>query len=74
MVAGRADFVAGYVGQSAIKTKKKIREALGGVLFIDEAYSLFRENNADYGKEVVDTIVEEMTKHNFNIVNSFRKQ
>jgi SpoVK/Ycf46/Vps4 family AAA+-type ATPase len=68
VVAGRADFVAGYVGQSAIKTKKKIREALGGVLFIDEAYSLFRENNADYGKEVVDTIVEEMTKHKENLV------
>lgn len=68
VVSGRADFVAGYVGQSAIKTKKKIREALGGVLFIDEAYSLFRDNNADYGKEVVDTIVEEMTKHGENLV------
>lgn len=68
VVCGRADLVAGYVGQSAIKTKKKIKEALGGVLFIDEAYSLFRENNQDYGKEVIDTLVEEMTKHKENLV------
>ncbi|MEK0289135.1 AAA family ATPase [Caldifermentibacillus hisashii] len=68
VVVGRADLIAGYVGQSALKTKKKIQEALGGVLFIDEAYSLFRENNQDYGKEVVDTIVDEMTKHRENLV------
>lgn len=68
VVVGRADLIAGYVGQSALKTKKKIQEALGGVLFIDEAYSLFRENNQDYGKEVVDTIVDEMTKHGENLV------
>ncbi|WP_042337987.1 AAA family ATPase [Bacillus andreraoultii] len=68
VVAGRADLIAGYVGQSALKTKKKIREALGGVLFIDEAYSLFRGNNQDYGKEVVDTLVEEMTNHGENLV------
>lgn len=68
VVVGRADLIAGYVGQSALKTKKKIQEALGGVLFIDEAYSLFRENNQDYGKEVVDTIVDEMTKHGKNLV------
>lgn len=68
VVVGRADLIAGYVGQSALKTKKKIQEALGGVLFIDEAYSLFRENKQDYGKEVVDTIVDEMTKHGENLV------
>jgi len=68
VVAGRADLIAGYVGQSAIKTKKKIREALGGVLFIDEAYSLFRGNNSDFGKEAIDTLVEEMTKHGENLV------
>ncbi|KIO67801.1 AAA family ATPase [Caldifermentibacillus hisashii] len=68
VVVGRADLIAGYVGQSALKTKKKIQQALGGVLFIDEAYSLFRENNQDYGKEVVDTIVDEMTKHGENLV------
>ncbi len=68
IVASRADFVAGYVGQTAGKTKKKIREALGGVLFIDEAYSLLSETAGDFGKEVVDTLVDEMTKHNENLV------
>jgi SpoVK/Ycf46/Vps4 family AAA+-type ATPase len=70
IVASRADFVAGYMGQSAGKTKKKIREALGGVLFIDEAYSLIASGptGGDYGKEVIDTLVDEMTKHNENLV------
>lgn len=68
IVTSRADFVAGYVGQSAIKTKKKIREALGGVLFVDEAYSLLSQTAGDYGKEVIDTLVDEMTKHNENLV------
>lgn len=68
IIASRADLVAGYVGQSSIKTKKKIREALGGVLFIDEAYSLFNPTSGDFGKEVVDTLVDEMTKHNENLV------
>ncbi len=68
IVAGRADLIAGYVGQTALKTRKKIREALGGVLFIDEAYSLFRDQGNDFGKEAVDTIVEEMTKHGENLV------
>jgi len=67
IVASRSDLVAGYVGQTAIKTKNKIREALGGVLFIDEAYSLFRGEN-DFGKEAIDTLVDEMTKHNENLV------
>ncbi|WP_077213011.1 AAA family ATPase [Bacillus dakarensis] len=68
IVTSRADFVAGYVGQTAIKTKKKIREALGGVLFIDEAYALLSQTQGDFGKEVIDTIVDEMTKHNENLV------
>jgi SpoVK/Ycf46/Vps4 family AAA+-type ATPase len=68
IVSSRADFVAGYVGQTAIKTKKKIREALGGVLFIDEAYSLLGQTSGDFGKEVIDTLVDEMTRHNENLV------
>lgn len=68
VVASRADFIAGFVGQTAIKTKKKIREALGGVLFIDEAYSLLSRSNQDFGKEAIDTLVMEMTRHNENLV------
>jgi SpoVK/Ycf46/Vps4 family AAA+-type ATPase len=68
ITSSRADFVAGYVGQTAIKTKKKIREALGGVLFIDEAYSLLGQSSGDFGKEVIDTLVDEMTRHNENLV------
>lgn len=68
IIASRADLVAGYVGQSAIKTKRKIREALGGVLFIDEAYSLLSQSSSDFGKEVIDTLVDEMTRHNENLV------
>ncbi|MBU9712372.1 AAA family ATPase [Evansella tamaricis] len=67
VVAGRSDLVAGYTGQTALKTKKKIKEALGGVLFIDEAYSLLY-GSQDFGKEAVDALVEEMTKHNENLV------
>ncbi len=67
VVVGRGDLVAGYTGQTALKTKRKIREALGGVLFIDEAYSLVG-SQGDFGKEAIDTLVEEMTKHNENIV------
>ncbi|WCK55851.1 AAA family ATPase [Aneurinibacillus sp. Ricciae_BoGa-3] len=67
VTAGRADLVGEYVGQTAIKTERKIREALGGVLFIDEAYSLLGERG-DYGREAVDTLVEEITKHNENLV------
>ncbi|MEI2357710.1 AAA family ATPase [Mesobacillus zeae] len=68
IIGSRADFVAGYVGQTAGKTRKKIREALGGVLFIDEAYSLLSESEGDFGREVIETLVEEMTRHNENLV------
>jgi SpoVK/Ycf46/Vps4 family AAA+-type ATPase len=68
IITSRSDFVAGYVGQTAIKTRKKIKESLGGVLFIDEAYSLLSEGNGDFGKEMIDTLVDEMTKHNENLV------
>ncbi|WP_026672121.1 AAA family ATPase [Alkalihalobacterium bogoriense] len=68
IVCGRSDLVAGYIGQTAIKTKQKIREALGGVLFIDEAYSLASGGQKDFGREAIDTLVEEMTKYNENLV------
>lgn len=68
VVASRADLVAGFVGQTAALTRRKVREALGGVLFIDEAYSLFTGGDRDFGQEAVHTLVEEMTRHEENLV------
>lgn len=68
IVAGRSDLVAGYSGQTALKTKKIIKQALGGVLFIDEAYALLSGSSEDFGKEAINTLVEEMTKHEENLV------
>jgi len=57
----RQGLVAGYVGQTAIKTSEKIDEAVGGVLFIDEAYALTAGNHpSDYGNEVIQTILKRM--------------
>ena len=58
----RSGLVAGYIGQTAIKTQKKIDEALGGILFIDEAYTLIKDGN-DYGQEAIDTILKAMEDH-----------
>ena len=58
----RSGLVAGYVGQTAIKTQKKIQEAMGGVLFIDEAYMLNQEGE-NYGQEAIDTILKAMEDH-----------
>ena len=55
----RSGLVAGYVGQTAIKTQEKIDEAMGGVLFIDEAYTLAKGEN-DFGQESIDTLLKAM--------------
>ena len=55
----RSGLVAGYVGQTAIKTQEKINEAMGGVLFIDEAYALAKGEN-DFGQESIDTLLKAM--------------
>ena len=57
-VVGRSDLIGGYLGQTAIKTKKVLKDSIGGVLFIDEAYSLGSGKNDDdsYAKECIDTI------------------
>ena len=55
----RSDFVAGYLGQTAIKTRKLIEENLGGVIFIDEAYALGNQEKRDsFSKEALDTLCE----------------
>jgi stage V sporulation protein K len=59
----RADLVGEFVGQTAQKVKIKIEEALGGILFIDEAYSLARGGEKDFGKEAIDTLVKTMEDH-----------
>ena len=54
----RADLVAGFVGQTALQTMDKVRLALDGVLFIDEAYALAGDSPTDFGREAVDTLVK----------------
>lgn len=56
----RAALVGEYVGQTAPKVKKKIEEAMGGILFIDEAYTLTSDSGIDYGQEAINTLLKEM--------------
>jgi len=60
----RSDLIAGYLGQTALKTKDVITDALGGVLFIDEAYALGNEEKRDsFAKECIDTLCEALSDH-----------
>ena len=60
----RGDLIAGYLGQTAIKTKKIIDECLGGCLFIDEAYSLANDYSGDsFSRECIDTLCESLSAH-----------
>ncbi|MEG0307536.1 MAG: AAA family ATPase [Clostridium sp.] len=66
----RSGLVAGYVGQTAIKTKEKIESSLGGILFIDEAYALAQDAGSGngFGKEAIDTLVKMMDDNRDNLL------
>ena len=64
----RSGLVAGYVGQTATKTSAVIEKALGGVLFIDEAYALNNKSENDFGQEAIDTLLKAMEDHRDDLV------
>ncbi|MET3503925.1 stage V sporulation protein K [Halalkalibacter oceani] len=64
----RADLVGEYIGHTAQKTRDVLKKANGGVLFIDEAYSLARGGEKDFGKEAIDTLVKAMEDHQHDFV------
>ena len=64
----RSGLVAGYVGQTALKTQEVIKSALGGVLFIDEAYSLASGGENDFGREAIETILKAMEDHRDELI------
>ena len=68
---GRADLVGDHVGATAPLVKRKFKEAQGGILFIDEAYSLCDSYENGFGDEAINTIVQEMENHRDNIIVIF---
>ena len=65
----RSDLIAGYLGQTAMKTRDVIKEALGGVLFIDEAYALGNTDKKDiFSKECIDTLCEGLSDNKENLM------
>jgi len=64
----RADLVGEYVGETASKTRRVVRSALGGVLFLDEAYALVSGNGEDFGPEAVTELVAQMENHRGDLV------
>ncbi|MCM1243446.1 MAG: AAA family ATPase, partial [Roseburia sp.] len=69
--AGRADLVADHVGATAPLVRKKFKEAQGGVLFIDEAYSLCDSYENGFGDEAINTLVQEMENHRDDVIVIF---
>lgn len=66
--ADRSSLVAGFVGQTALKTQEIVRSALGGVLFIDEAYALVSNEKDSFGREALDTLIKMVEDHRDDIV------
>ena len=66
--ADREKLVSKFVGQTAGKTRKVVEQAYGGVLFIDEAYSLIKDHNDSYGREAVDTLLKLMEDHRDELI------
>ena len=65
----RSDFIAGYLGQTAMKTQKLVESSLGGVLFFDEAYSISDPGQSDmFSKEAMDTLCECLSDHKDNLM------
>ena len=65
----RSGLVAGFVGQTALKTQEAIDKALGGVLFIDEAYALANQDNAnDFGREAIEVLLKGMEDHRDDLI------
>ena len=65
----RSGLVAGFVGQTAIKTNEVVQKALGGVLFIDEAYALVnQENSNDFGHEAIEVLLKNMEDHRKDLI------
>ncbi|QEK13617.1 AAA family ATPase [Crassaminicella thermophila] len=64
----RADLVGEYIGHTAVKVREHIKKSLGGIMFIDEAYSLARGGEKDFGKEAIDAMVKGMEDYKENLI------